>query len=98
MLGQIITPFHPEGAHGGEPAEADPGAGAQKRPDIVGAVDVTGIEKDGPGEAQFLLEREPDFLVKLQESGPTDAVTGGRVPGADFRIFKTTDRDSTAQA
>ena len=81
MLGQIITPFHPEGAHGGEPVEADPSAGAQKRPDIVGAVDVTGIEKDGPGEAQFLIEREPYFLVKLQESGSTDAVIGDPVRG-----------------
>ncbi len=74
-----------------------PGAGAQKRPDIVGAVDVTGIEKDGPREAQFLIEREPDFIVQLQESGPTDAFIGDRVPGADFSIFKPPDGVDTAQ-
>ena len=72
-------------------------AGAQKRSDIVGTIDVTGIEKDGPREAQFLIEREPDFLVKLQEMGPTDAVIGDRVPGADFGIFKAPDGVDTAQ-
>jgi len=47
-----------------------PALGRKKRPDKVGAVDVTGIEKDGPGEAQFLIEREPDFWFNCRNRGP----------------------------